>query len=667
MNGTSVLFGQMLTVFSIVVAGTWGATQWTAAHLGYQLRLGSPWFDCLGIPFYHPWRLFEWWYWYDAYAPRLFLKGGAIAATSGLAAAFVAIGMSVWRARQSRLVTTYGSARWADARDIRKAGLTQPAGVFLGLHDGQYLRHEGPEHVLTFAPTRSGKGVGLVIPTLLSWSASAVIHDIKGENWAITAGWRACFSHCLLFNPTDPKSAAYNPLLEVRRGAHEVRDVQNIADILVDPEGALERRNHWEKTSHALLVGAILHVLYAGEDKTLRGVANFLSDPACPFELTLLRMMTTKHLGDVPHPVVASAAREVLNKSDNERSGVLSTAMSFLGLYRDPTVAEVTSRCDWRIADLIASEHPVSLYLVVPPSDISRTKPLVRLILNQIGRRLTESLDDSDGIARRHKLLLMLDEFPALGRLDFFETALAFMAGYGIRSFLIAQSLNQIDKAYGQNHSILDNCHVRVTFATNDERTAKRISETLGTATELRAQRNYAGHRLAPWLGHLMVSRQETARPLLTPGEVMQLPPDDAVVMVSSLAPIKAKKLRYYADANFKRRVLPPPALAVGRYADAPPVRPDDWSGLAIPTIPAAPVVVGLVGDNTSTADDGGPRRQPELSEVSEYSPEQQPADSDLALLDDDDLPLPLPRQFDPAMQRTARLASLDHDDGLQL
>ncbi|WP_186165339.1 conjugal transfer protein TraG [Burkholderia gladioli] len=667
MNGTSVLFGQMLTVFGIVVAGTWGATQWTAAHLGYQLRLGSPWFDCLGIPFYHPWRLFEWWYWYDAYAPRLFLKGGAIAAASGVTAAGVAIGMSVWRARQSRLVTTYGSARWADARDIRKAGLTQPAGVFLGLHDGQYLRHEGPEHVLTFAPTRSGKGVGLVIPTLLSWPASAVIHDIKGENWAITAGWRARFSHCLLFNPTDPKSAAYNPLLEVRRGAHEVRDVQNIADILVDPEGALERRNHWEKTSHALLVGAILHVLYAGEDKTLRGVANFLSDPACPFELTLHRMMTTKHLGDVPHPVVASAAREVLNKSDNERSGVLSTAMSFLGLYRDPTVAEVTSRCDWRIADLIASEHPVSLYLVVPPSDISRTKPLVRLILNQIGRRLTESLDGSDGIARRHKLLLMLDEFPALGRLDFFETALAFMAGYGIRSFLIAQSLNQIDKAYGQNHSILDNCHVRVTFATNDERTAKRISETLGTATELRAQRNYAGHRLAPWLGHLMVSRQETARPLLTPGEVMQLPTDDAVVMVSSVAPIKAKKLRYYTDANFKRRVLPPPALAIGRYADAPPIRPDDWSRLAIPTVPAAPIAAGLIGADTGTADDGGPRRQPELSEVSEYSPEQPPADSDLALLDDDDLPLPLPRQFDPAMQRTARLASLDHDDGLQL
>ena len=456
MQGTNVLFGQIAVVFGIVIAGVWSATQWTAAALGYQLRLGLPWFDFFGTPIYYPWKLFEWWFFFDAYASHVFDIGGAIAGGSGLVAVVVAIGMSIWRSRQSRLVTTYGSARWADAAEIRKAGLTNPAGVFLGLHDGQYLRHEGPEHVLTFAPTRSGKGVGLVVPTLLSWPASAVIHDIKGENWQITAGWRSRFSHCLLFNPTDPQSAAYNPLLEVRRGTHEVRDVQNIADILVDPEGALEKRNHWEKTSHALLVGAILHVLYAGEDKTLRGVANFMSDPACPFELTLHRMMTTRHMGDAPHPVVASAAREVLNKSDNERSGVLSTAMSFLGLYRDPTVAEVTSRCDWRIADLISAEHPVSLYLVVPPSDISRTKPLIRLILNQIGRRLTESLDGSDGVERRHKLLLMLDEFPALGRLDFFESALAFMAGYGIKSFLIAQSLNQIDKAYGQNHSILD-------------------------------------------------------------------------------------------------------------------------------------------------------------------------------------------------------------------
>ena len=337
-------------------------------------------------------------------------------------------------------------------------------------------------------PTRSGKGVGLAVPTLLTWPESAIVHDIKGENWNLTAGWRARFGRVLLFDPTNAASAAYNPLPEVRKGEWEVRDVQNIADVLVDPEGALERRNDWENTSHSLLVGAILHVLYAEPDKTLAGVANFLSDPRRPIETTLRAMMTTPHLGEGGvHPVVASSARELLNKSDNERSGVLSTAMSFLGLYRDPVVATVTRRCDWRIYDLLEGKTATTLYLVVPPSDISRTKPLVRLILNQIGRRLTEELDAR---RRRHRLLLMLDEFPALGRLDFFESALAFMAGYGLKSFLIAQSLNQIEKADGQNNSILDNCHVRVSFATNDERTAKWVSDALGTATEMRAMKN---------------------------------------------------------------------------------------------------------------------------------------------------------------------------------
>ena len=671
---TGILFGQIAVVLSVTLFGVWTATQWTAAALAYQAQLGSPWFDLSGTPVYRPWQLFEWWYFYDAYAPDVFMHGGAIAASSGMLATGAAIAMAVWRSRLTKRVTTYGSARWAELEEIEKAGLTNPAGVFLGrlkTKEGQYLRHEGPEHVMVFAPTRSGKGVGLVVPTLLSWQGSAVIHDIKGENWQLTAGWCSRFSHCLLFNPTDTRSAAYNPLLEVRRGTHEVRDVQNIADILVDPEGALERRNHWEKTSHALLVGAILHVLYACPDKTLRGVANFLSDPDCPFDVTLHRMMKTNHLADanggVPHPVVASAAREVLNKSDNERSGVLSTAMSFLGLYRDPTVAEVTSRCDWRIADLISAEHPVSLYLVVPPSDISRTKPLIRLILNQIGRRLTESLDGSDGIARKHKLLLMLDEFPALGRLDFFESALAFMAGYGLRAFLIAQSLNQIDKAYGQNHSILDNCHIRVTFATNDERTAKRISEALGTATELRAQRNYAGHRLAPWLGHLMVSRQETARPLLTPGEVMQLPPDEEVVMVSGHPPIKATKLRYYLDKNFMGRVLAPPVLTVGAYADRPAARSDDWSDHPLPQTP-----LGTVTDAGGFADEGGHQLKPELQVTLDESVVPEP-DGLLMLDDEDDVPLrPLrpmnpDRDGDRQLTRTARLAVLDPDDGIAL
>jgi type IV secretion system protein VirD4 len=218
--------------------------------------------------------------------------------------------------------------------------------------------------------------------------------------------------------------------------------VQNIADILVDPEGAREQRDHWEKTAHALLVGTILHVLYAEEEKTLARVAIFLSDPARSIHRTLSIMLTTNHLGTettpVVHPVVASVARELMNKADNERSGVVSTAMSLLGLYRDPIIAATTATSDWSITDLMQAERPVSLYLVVPPSDISRTRPLVRLILNQIGRRLTETLPK--GTANERRLLLMLDEFPALGRLDFFESSLAFLAGYGVRQGVWSQS-----------------------------------------------------------------------------------------------------------------------------------------------------------------------------------------------------------------------------------
>ena len=660
MSGTRILWGQIAAVMFVVVVGVWGATQWTAAALGYQPELGAPMGVAFGHPVYPPPAIFWWWFSYEAYAPEVFETGGLIAAASGLVAVAAAIAMSVWRARELKRTETFGSARWADRAEVAGAKLLGNHGAVLGHYEQSYLRHDGPEHVLCFAPTRSGKGVGLVIPTLLTWPASAIIHDIKGENWNLTAGFRSTFSRVLLFDPTNANSAAYNPLLEVRRGVAEVRDVQNIADVLVDPEGSLERRNHWEKTSHSLLVGAILHVLYAEPDKTLAGVAAFLSDPRRTIEATLTAMMATPHLGKAGvHPVVASAARELLNKSENERSGVLSTAMSFLGLYRDPVIAEVTRQCDWRITDLVTGKQPATLYLVVPPSDISRTKPLIRLILNQVGRRLTEELEAN---SKRHRVLLMLDEFPALGRLDFFESALAFMAGYGLKAFLIAQSLNQIEKAYGQNNAILDNCHVRVCFATNDERTAKRVSDSLGTATEMRAMKNYAGHRLSPWLGHLMVSRSETARALLTPGEIMQLPVDDEIVMLAGLHPIRAKKARYFKDQRLTARVLPPPEY---RKAGPNTANAGAWADMIVQSAMPKPLPAG--DDEEGDADNGGIRREPELPDheeivppprvVNEFEFEEPMIEEDLAQSQ---------RQSD-RMRTVARQAALDPGDGIEL
>jgi type IV secretion system protein VirD4 len=262
----------------------------------------------------------------------------------------------------------------------------------------------------------------------------------------------------------------------------------------------------------------------------------------------------------------------------------------------------------------------------------------------------------------------MLDEFPALGRLDFFESALAFMAGYGLKSFLIAQSLNQIEKAYGPNNAILDNCHVRVSFATNDERTAKRVSDALGTATELRAMKNYAGHRLSPWLGHLMVARQETARPLLTPGEVMQLPFEDELVLVSGVPPIRGRKARYFEDPRLAERVLPPPERTTFDCDGGAPT--DDWSQLPSLSNRILPTAQAASGAQRSADDpaNSGIRREPELPEYEEIASEisKSPLEFDFTE-DEGDGGAIRARLLRTNVSSLARQATMDPDDGVEL
>ena len=532
-------------------------------------------------------------------SPRLFRNASSLTTLGALLGCAVAAAAAAKR-RGAPASRAHGSSRWATTSELRKAGLLRAAGVVLcqtndavyrtGVtpsgqtnvvlrKSGTLVRHDGPEHCFCFAPTRSGKGVGLVIPTLLSWGASVLVYDIKKENWALTGGWRRQFSHVWRFEPTAVDSLRFNPLMEIRKGLSEVKDTQNVADILVDPTGEKETRDHWQTTAHALLCGAILHVLYAEADKTLAGVAAFLSNPACTQQQTLERMLTTCHLRSGPHPVVAQAAREMLNKSDNELSGVISTAMACLGLYRDPVVARNTAASDFRIADLMNAAAPVSLYLVVPPSDLARTRPIIRLMLNQIGRRLTESMEVGGKTAYRHRLLLLLDEFPSLGRLEFFESALGYLSGYGLKAFLIAQSLNQLEKAYGPNNSILDNCHIRLTYAANDDRTAKRISDLLGQSTEKKVQRSYSGSGL--FLSNRTESEQEYGRPLLTPAEVNQLPADDGILLVGGLVPYRARKVRYFLDPRFRGRdALAPPDRLEEQAKELLGVVGNDWDGL---------------------------------------------------------------------------------------
>ena len=399
-----------------------------------------------------------------------------------------------------------------------------------------YLRHNGPEHVMAFAPTRSGKGISLVIPTLLSWPESVVVLDIKGENYALTAGWRKKHANnvVLRFDPASPDGlvARFNPLDAIRMDRkHLTADVQNLVTMIVDPDGK-GLNDHWAKTGHALLVGAVLHCLYKAQNgegrATLAGALDLLSDPRTPIMSVLEGMRTYKHTKDGPDPVVAACATDMLNKAENERSGVLSTSISFLTLYRDRTVKDNTSESDFTIQDLMHHKKPVSLYLVVSPGDKDRLKPLLRLMVNQIVRILVgDPMAYKNGAAipqYKHRLLLLVDEFPSLGRLEIFQEALAFIAGYGLKAYLIVQDMSQLYSSYGKDESITSNCHIRVAFAPNKPETAEYLSKLLGTQTIVKDSISTSGQRMAPVMSQVSHHFVEHQRPLLTPDECMRAP-----------------------------------------------------------------------------------------------------------------------------------------------
>jgi type IV secretion system protein VirD4 len=521
----------------------------------------------------------------------------------------------------------HGSAKWADTATVREAGLGEVGVVVCQTSEARYHRElkdgeprwvmdspgalvadNSSGHVLCFAPTGQGKG-GPVIGTLLAWLHSVVAYDPKGELWQITAGWRRLFSHVLRFEPTSETSVKYNPLFAIPRGRGDVREAQNIAEVLV-PKDEKGKRDHWQLTAYKLLVGAILHVLYAGEKKDLRGVLELLSDPQRSIRETLEMMLKTPHLGDRPHPQVVSASRAALNKSDNELSGVVSTAETCLDLWLDPLIAENTASSDFCAEQLNSLGTPVSLYLVVPAADIERLRPLIRLMVIQIGNRLTRHVDiPGTGAVKpkglrglwqricsalrvvqhaakggsKQRLLIILDEFPLLGYLPWIESAIAFLRGYKIKLFLIVQSLNQLEKVYGPNHAFLDNSWVRFTYTSFDDRTAERISNLLGKRTVVQTQVSKTRKAGAFWAQSYNESQQYTARPLKTAGELLTLPYDEVIVFAGGVPPYQGTKLQYFLHPLFVARAnLPRPDSTREQLAELPrPLPAIEWRGLA--------------------------------------------------------------------------------------
>ncbi|AOU05339.1 type IV secretory system conjugative DNA transfer family protein [Legionella pneumophila] len=553
--------------------------------------------DVLGASFAHiymPWQIFIWAIKYQSYYPDSFNAAFGLIVMIGCLFLMMIVLASKYFKKNNVSDYLHGSARWANWEDLNSASLIgHDEGVYVGAFEDDkgeihYLRHNGPEHVLTYAPTRSGKGVGLVIPSLLSWKQSCVITDLKGELWAMTAGWRQKHANnkVIRFEPATLKgSARWNPLNEIRVGTEsEVGDVQNLATLVVDPDGkGLE--THWQKTSQALLVGFILHAIYKlnnqGEPATFPNIDRMLVDPNINIADLLIEMTQYPHIEGKTHPVISASARDMIDRPEEEAGSVLSTLKSYLALYRDPVVAHNVSSSDFCIRDLMNHENPVSLYIVTQPNDKARLQPLVRVMINMIVRLLADKMEfervsDDKGLSYvsakktyKHRLLCMIDEFPSLGKLDILQESLAFVAGYGLKFYLICQDINQLksrERGYGPDETITSNCHIQNAYPPNRVETAEHLSKLTGQTTIVKEHITTSGKRFSTFLNQISKTIQEISRPLLTVDECLRMPgpkkdsngliveAGDMVVYVAGFPAIYGKQPLYFKDPIFMAR-----------------------------------------------------------------------------------------------------------------
>lgn len=685
------------------IAGIWGATEYVAYQCDFDPLLGS---NILGI--YWPFKYFEWCDLYTKYIPDILSSAKMIM----LLLWGLGIGILVlYKKYHVPVDTSHGSAHWATQKEISKLGLEKGEGVILGVNpnNNKLLQDDGDTHICVVAPTRSGKGVGIIVPTLLTWKHSVFVTDVKGENWNLTAGFRknVLKQKVLKFDPLsdDGSSAHWNPLTEINfRTSKEYSDVQNIVSILSDTgdeKGGGGGNDYFKQAGINLLQGVVLHLMYEAyrEKKplpTLTDCSNFLSSPERSIEEQLQYMKIYPHMsvkeflqptnifeeiygdyisnymvfqdliagmpqyssedGEEPeekcpeitclndlkefvrthlpedmledetvpmadlneeevaagkyidiksepwclllsHPRIASKATEVLNKADKEQSGVISMAKTCLSVYENPNIAKNLAYSDFKIKDLLTLEYEVSLYLVIPPSELEVLKNLVRLFIEFILRTLVvrmeaEKREESPEFSKweeliayfedmknsleknikekftknkskknvpkkKQRLLLMCDEFPQFGTLTSLETALAVMAGYGLRACLIAQDVNQLAKRYTERNSITSNCLINVFYTPNQETnnaTAKMISETLGNKTIQTQSRTKSKET--------STSTQSTGRSLMTADEVSHMSKDKALILAAGTFAIMANKLHYFKHKYFTKRLMDPPILS---------------------------------------------------------------------------------------------------------
>ena len=427
------------------VCGLQAATQFVAWSFAFAPPLGPGLRLSEDLVVYPPWSIARWQARFRAEAPKTFAASTSLillGAAGGFGLAALVGGEDRPRRRRG----------WGGLAEARAAGLLQGRGCVLGELGGRLLMTADLRPTLVTGGTRSGKGRGHVAPSLLSWTASALVHDPKSELWRITAGWRTTFSHTLRFAPRQAGSARWNPLAEIQPGPGELAQVQRLTAILADPGGVRDDEAIWDKSASEIVEAVILHVLYTADDadKTLLKVRDLLADLDAAADL----MLRTRHrpgpAGEPEtHPFIRTAVTGYAAMHDRFRTSVQGTARAYLKWLAGEDIDRALSASDFTLADLMCAAAPVSLYVQVAPADAVALRPLVRLLFYAAAQSLTaDETTADDGRSKQHALLMVMDEFPMLGRLPFFEKSLRLMSGYRIKALLVAQSLNDIVETF---------------------------------------------------------------------------------------------------------------------------------------------------------------------------------------------------------------------------
>ncbi len=446
----------------------------------------------------------------------------------------------------------FGDARWSKTDERRKAGLNDASGILLGKSDGKFLSSDTATHVLLTGPTRAGKGTGVVVPNCLNWGGSLVVLDVKTENYKITSGFRHSFGHqTFLWSPMakDGKSHRFNPLDMVsKHAAHRVTDVQNIATMLVHVS---EKDPMWGEEARALFVGLTLYVIEKDKTKSLGQVYRWLCSAG--------DLRETCEALVIENPDLSSTCLQNLQsyagKNPKEAASVRSNLTAALRLFANPVVDAATEVSDFSIKDL--RRKRMAVYVGAMASQLDTLAPLLRLFFQQCMAVMSEKEPGDD---EPHKVLMLLDEFVSLGRMDAIVSAFTLLAGYNVRVMAVIQGLSWLDNNYGRDvrEGLISCCGHQIFMTTNDETTTAYVSNALGEKTVTTQSMSKRSMNLSTNSSSPSRNLSTTARPLMSKDDVRRMDRAKQVILTEGHRPTLADKITFYDDRYFKKRLLAP-------------------------------------------------------------------------------------------------------------